>query len=247
MRIPVRPTAFSAAPVHSDCMRSPRMFSGGSYQNSLKIVMPDLRPLEAFLSRFHQHRKFGQRLLRKQPGNSTAANPVASGPLPVGAGGGNAERRGAGTVTAAVRTPRSQSQVFPTLHSILLSSAVQRFHGVPGFLASGPSAVVAGGVIGAWAGCFRDVGGMWAASGNRPDAIGAQGCDDFPAVGLQPCFSEALVSVGEDHRERDVVEAGAVCGSGRRPHRRRSLGGSCFPQPAAAAVPLATRVVHRAR
>ncbi len=34
--------------------------------------------------------------------------------------------------------------------------------------------IIAGGVIGAWAGCFRGVGGMWAASGNRLDAIGAQ-------------------------------------------------------------------------
>ncbi len=93
---------------------------------------------------------------------------------------------------------------------------------------------------------YRRVGGLWAASGNRPDTIGAQGCDGFPAVELPPCFGEALASVGEDHRERDVVEADAVCGSGRRPRRRRSLGGSCFPRPAAAAVPLATRVAHRA-
>ncbi len=35
-------------------------------------------------------------------------------------------------------------------------------YNLPGFLASGPSAVVAGGVAGARAGCFRDVGGLWA-------------------------------------------------------------------------------------
>ncbi len=67
------------------------------------------------------------------------------------------------------------SQDFPTLHSILPIADGGRLPSLSGFLALGPSAVAAGGVIGAWAGYFRDVGGLWAASGNRPDAIGAQG------------------------------------------------------------------------
>ncbi len=79
---------------------------------------------------------------------------------------------------------------------------------MPGFLASGPSAVVAGGVTGAWAGCFRDVGGVRESAGHHWRS--GPGCDGFPAVEPPPCFGEVLASVGEDHRERDVIEAGAV-------------------------------------
>ncbi len=175
-------------------------------------------------------------------------------------------------VAATAWNPRCRA--LPTLHSILLSSAVRRFHSVPGFLASGPSAVVAGGVAGAWEGCFRDVDGVresaghhWRSGlrrlpGGRAAAVFRRGsrvgwrrsprAQDFPTLWLTfrmtaergtsfrvlPDFQlrrpvddlaarlglcnlspstggKIECSVGKSCRERDVVEAGAVCGAGQ--------------------------------
>ena len=78
-------------------------------------------------------------------------------------------------------------------------------------------------------------GGFPAGPGRLGVSGPGQGGGGLVAVQLQPApsFGEALrfAAVGDDHRDRDAVEAGPVrrgrcrCGSGRRPRRRRNLSG----------------------
>ena len=135
----------------------------------------------------------------------------------------------------SVRSTSYRPQDFPTLRLIFRSADERRPDRdvLTGFRGCEAARVPTAAAFPAPDDSFSMSGGFPADPGRLGVSGPGQGGDGLSAVQLQPApgFGQALrlAAVGEDHRERDVVEAWpgsparCPCGSGRRPRRRRSL------------------------